>query len=233
VRSKAILFAWLTLFVGTASAGSIRVNGLCEIGNCTTPDTLASNAAMTDPFNFVYTLPDTDQFRIQGELVASDTDGLAWSLIGSQFTATFLGNSSRTASGGDVLTVDFLQNFQNYSTVEDVSEVFYGGFGGPLALSGTSSTEQGFLGSTALPLNGPFSPPPYLFSHTLSSTLSVDGRFTASFGAGSDPGAFMILSTVPVSLPVTTPEPATSGLLLVGLACASIILQPNPRSRIG
>jgi hypothetical protein len=98
MRVKPILLVWPTLFLNLAWAGSLQVNGLCEVGNCATPDTLAANATVTDPFSFVYTLPDTDRFRIQGELVASDTDGLCWSLLGSQFTATYLGNSSRTAS---------------------------------------------------------------------------------------------------------------------------------------
>jgi hypothetical protein len=218
---------WLTANSGIA--GTIAVNGTCQLGNCTDPDVLESNDTLTTPFDFLYTFSNTDQFRIQGVLDATNSGGASFSMVGSQYTATYLGNSFGTASGADTISLRFLQNFGSGISSGTFFEVLYGAFGGPVASSGTTASGQAFIGGVALPLMGPFSPQPALFSDFVSglpitglnNPMLVDVQFTASFGAGSQPGAFIILSTVPVSLPEPVPEPAT--LVYVGFGVLTII----------
>jgi hypothetical protein len=154
LRGSGFALAACALFQTLAFAGAISVNGTCELGNCAAPDTLGLTGSSSTPFNFIFTFSNTDRFQIQGTLVAT---GLT--LIGTQATMTYLGNSSGTASGQDVLTLDILQNFQGPAAPTAYLEVVYGIFGGPLASSGSSASAQLIVSGVALPLMGPFSPP--------------------------------------------------------------------------
>jgi len=198
------------LFVGSAFAGAVTVNGSCQTGNCTTPDTLASGGTVNAPFTAIFTLPNTDQFYIQGTINASDTGGTGWSLTGGRVTITYLGNTSGTPSSADVLTVDILQNVANSLKSAAAGEAVYGAFGAGFGTGSTASANY-FVNSTSLGLLGPFSPTPSpLFSKTINGTpvtglgtpVLLDERLTASFAAGSSAGAFVIFSDAPVSLPL-------------------------------
>jgi trimeric autotransporter adhesin len=206
-----------------AFAGAISVNGTCELGNCAAPDTLGLTGSSSTPFNFIFTFSNTDRFQIQGTLVAT---GLT--LIGTQATMTYLGNSSGTASGQDVLTLDILQNFQGPAAPTAYLEVVYGIFGGPLASSGSSATAQLLVSGIALPLMGPFSPPNAFSAENeastpgLGTTFLPDARVIATFGAGSGSGAFITTSTVPI-----TGNPAPT---VVSLICSPTKLNAGAAS---
>jgi len=196
-------------FVNTAFAGAVSVNGSCQMGNCTTPDTLASGGTVSTPVSVIYTLPNTDQFLIQGTINAADTGGTAWSLTGGRTTITYLGNTTGTPSSADTLTVDLLQNVQNSLTSATAAEATYGGFGTGFG-SGSSAAQSVLVNGTSLGLLGPFAPTTALFSKTISgiklsglgNPVLLDNRFTVTFAAGSSAGAFVIFSDAPVSLPL-------------------------------
>ena len=208
VLLTAILFA---SFVNTAFAGAVSVNGSCQSGNCTTPDTLASGNTVSTPVSIIYTLPNTDQFLIQGTLNASDIGGgTSWSLTAGRTTITFLGNTSGTPSSTDTLTVDYLQNVQNTAGSSGTfNEGIYGGFGGIFG-TGSTATATVLIAGTSLGILGPFSSSSPLFSKTLNggkvsglgNPTLLDVRLNVSFAAGSNAGAFVIFSDAPVSLPL-------------------------------
>jgi len=197
---RLILFplAAALFFVNAAFAGAISVNGACELGNCASPDTLGSGDSQSEPFDFIYIFGNGDQFQIQGVLSGRNTAGTEWTDAGTQFTITFLGNGGNAApSAADVFTIHLLQNFQNAGVASgNFGADIHVGFGGPIALAGSSAARQLFLGNTPQPLLGPFSPPPALFSASfsdyfisgLANPLLFDNRFAASFGAGSNRG---------------------------------------------
>jgi uncharacterized protein (TIGR03437 family) len=198
------------LFIASAFAGAVSVNGTCETGNCTTPDTLASGGTVNAPFSVIFTLPNTDQFYIAGTINASDTGGTGWSLTGGRTTITYLGNTSGTASRADTLTVDVLQNVANSLKSATAGELVYGAFGTGFG-TGSNATSTVLVNGTSLGVLGPFSPTPSpLFSKILSGVaisglgnpVLLDERLTASFAAGSSAGAFVIFSDAPVSLPL-------------------------------
>jgi hypothetical protein len=153
--------AAVLLFTAPAFAGAISVNGSCQLGNCVTPDTLAENQSISQPFNFIYTLPNGDRFQIQGILSQSNNGSNA----GTQLTVTFLGYGSGAPSGKDVLTIDLLQNFAHSQTVSSATfgDGIYGGFAGPIAPSSTAERDF-FVNNTALPPLGPFTPSTTLFA---------------------------------------------------------------------
>jgi uncharacterized protein (TIGR03437 family) len=162
---------------------------------------------LTTPIDFVYTFQNNDQYHIQGVIPAVNTGGTSWATAGNQLTATYLGNDAGTPSGLDVLTIDYLQNFQNSGVSADpFTEKVYGGFLGPLAMSGSSASVQSIIGGQKMPLLGPFSPPD-VFQSTGSASFSglgnpllFDRHFVLSFGAGSAAGASMTLDSGPVNL---------------------------------
>jgi hypothetical protein len=133
--------------------------------------------------------------------------------------------ASGTGSGTDTLVVDVLQNllYLTFPSEDNFGPPVYGAFGGPIALAGTSASQQGFANGTPLQSLGPFSPPPNLFSGSASGTVMLgldqnpllqDRRATATFGAGSEPGAYITISTVPLS---TIPEPSTGLIAVSGI----------------
>jgi hypothetical protein len=190
--------------------GALSVNGTCQVGNCTTPDTVDSDGSLPLAFNFVYTFPNSDQYQIQGGWTATDDGGSSFSMGGLQVTGTYLGNNSGTVSGADAISIDMAQNFEfTSSSAEPVSEQASGIFGGPISQAGTSASFQIFLGGLALPIIGPYTPAgpaflspasSYTFFPEQNPTL-VDYRATLIFGAGSKPGAFIINGIVPVNGP--------------------------------
>ena len=212
-----------------AFGGAISVDGLCEVGNCASPDVLSAGSSISSPFSFTYTFADTDSYQVTGTLTASDTMGSGFSLFVAGPTVTYLGNGGGTVSGADTLTIDFLQNFVVSFTAGSFSESIAGTFGGALA-SGSSAAGQDFLDGHALPLMGPFpSSAPFSESFNnvslsgLTSPLLFDARFTDVFAAGSAVGA--TINSNP-----TVPEPATAGLMLAGLT-ALIGLRERSRAR--
>jgi hypothetical protein len=198
--------ALISSFCLPAYAGTISVNGTCQVGNCTKPDTLLLTGSISEPFNFVYTLANGDMFQIQEVLAAADTAGTTFTSSGSRLTATYLGNGSGLPSGSDTLTIDLLQNLQyagNGSATFQFS--LYGGFSGPIAASGSSGSRDLLINGKALSPLGPFALQNVISASTngtnisgLTNPLLLQSRYALSFGAGSGPGAEIILSVDPV-----------------------------------
>jgi uncharacterized protein (TIGR03437 family) len=223
----AVMFA---LFTAPLFAGSISINGTCELGNCANPDTLADGRSISQSFNFIYTLANGDEFQIQGVLAESNSNG-DYINAGTQVTATFLGNGSGAPSGADALTIDLLQNFQHSDTVSSASftDTLYGGFAG--AVAPASTAERDFLvNSTALPPLGPFAFSTKLFSGSnadmviagLGNPVLFSNRYIASFGAGSGAGATILMSASPVF-----GSPAISKNGITPLFSSSNTVQPS------
>jgi uncharacterized protein (TIGR03437 family) len=202
------------LFTSAAFGEAVKVNGTCMIGNCTTPDTLNVGQTLDQPFNFTYTLANGDMYQIQGILAHQNNGGTEWSNYGAQLLVTYLGNRSGTTalSGADVVTVDFLQNFQNAGVTSAYgSYTLIGDFVGPIASPGSSVARTVFFNNAPFPTLGPVSPPPNMFSESFQdapnyvsgSLMLYDSRWTFSFGAGSGPGAGVVFGTFPQ--PTITP----------------------------
>ncbi len=214
-----------TLFIGSAFAGAISVNGTCEFGVCTPADTLSEGNSLTNPFNFIYTFANTDQYQAIGTLAATNLSNSTGyiEITAAGITLTYLGNNSGTASGSDTLVVDFLQNFQTpfgSGTGNNGFEYISGSFGGPLA-NASSVQGQGISNSgTAQAVLGPFfAPTPFSASNTnqptkVGPTTLLDFKDTILFAAGSGIGSTINVSNTP-SPATPTPEPS-AGLLMTG-----------------
>jgi hypothetical protein len=186
--------------------GAIQVNSACPLGNCVTPDTLASGNSTSGNVDFVLLLANNDRYRIATGSSATDTGGTGFSSSISGLTVVYLGNSVSGAvpSGADVITIDYLQNFFSTITSGAFSESISATFGGPIG-AGSNVQAQQFVGGNPLPVLGPF-PAPGSFSGSssgnpvsgLGNPLLFDFRVTINVAAGSGVGAG-----------VNTPEPAT------------------------
>ncbi|HMD71733.1 MAG TPA: hypothetical protein VKF41_10345 [Bryobacteraceae bacterium] len=200
------------LTASAAFAGEIVLNGTCEYGNCALPDVLGSGQTTGTLFDFTYTLANTDEYLING--------GVTWSNAGISLnfdaSVEYLGNGSGTASQTDVLTLEFLQYYDEGSMTSGVfNESYFAYFWGPIA--GTSSTTgQLSISGQSLPLLGPlhpggsadmFSPNNVLFG--LSEPLLGVWTGVYTFGAGSNAGA---------TISDEAPEPASAVFALGGLA---------------
>lgn len=172
--------------------GAVQVNGLCKVGNCVKPALVPVGGLIVNTFDFVFTLANSDRYRIQGRFHSRNTKGMATQ---APYAVTYVGNASGTTSGADVLTVDLLQNFENLATGGTLLENLHGSFGGPISQA-SSIRGTMILNDRSLPVQGPFSPPAK-FNVTLSGlTLPNLGhpvlkilRRTFTFGAGSGVGA--------------------------------------------
>ena len=198
-------FVLLLPMVGMIGAfgAAVSVNGTCQVGNCASPDQAPTGTSPTTAFNFVITLPNSDQYRIAGAINAINAPS-APRLV-SPFTATYLGNSTGTVSGADVVEIDVLQNFQLNFTLRTSTESLQGGFSGPLA-AGSNVQGQLLLSGQALPVMGPF-PAPANFSFkspsynlmALGSVVEFNVRHTFTFAAGSGVGSTIYNATAPGS----------------------------------
>jgi len=206
-----MLRIWFVLAAASAFGAAISVNGICHVGNCSSPDVAATGSSPATAFNFIVTLPNSDQYRISGSAAApNSTTGID---IQAPFTVTYLGNSTSTSSGADVLTLDILQNYQFTGTSFKFFENAVGGFSGPIA-AGSSLQGQLSVGGQALPLQGPFLAPANFSVSSGSITLSglatplaFDLRRTITFAGGSGVGATVYNGTTPSSGATTSGDP--------------------------
>jgi hypothetical protein len=155
------------------------------------------------PFSFIYTFADTDQYSVMGTYSASGTaPSISFSAV-----ATYLGNSTHTASSADVLSVDLLEDFSytgstsgTYTETATLSQTNVGG--------GSSVTAQLFFGGTGIGLLGPFTgmgSQVYTKSATLTppNPALADFNYTFTLAAGS---------------PAATPEPGSLTFLGIGVS---------------
>jgi hypothetical protein len=220
IASRRLILSLLgvtTLCVGTAFAGAISANGTCELGNCTTPDSLPAGQTTIAPFNFTYTFANTDQYSVSGAFAAAYKTS---TVIAEDVTVSYLGNSSSTASGADTLVLDFLQNFattgfppsENNTGFESMNGTMSGPLGAGTSIQGQYFTNNG----TGMAVMGPFSTASFSSSFTdqpysFGPTTLVEFTDTFAFGAGTGVGGQINVLTPNVS---TIPEP--SSLLLLG-----------------
>lgn len=209
-----------------SQASAVLINSTCELGNCANPTSLTMGNSTSDPFDFTYTLANSDTYHLAGNVSAVFNTNFGFALSVSDFVATYEGNSMGTASGNDVLASQYLVNLV-YPTsgsgtgtggFESVDGVFGPGLG-----DASSATAQFSIGSSSLPVMGPFTPPPADFADSVSNqpfsfTKGVpnllDYRYTLTFGEGSTVGSSIGIN--PTSPPPTSPVPEPSSLLLLG-----------------
>jgi uncharacterized protein (TIGR03437 family) len=195
----------LALLIATATAfgAAVSVDGVCQVGNCASPDVVSSGNSPSTAFNFVITLPNTDQYRIAGSVnpsTGSNTVG-----ISSPFTVAYLGNATSTASGADVITLDVLQNFNLSFPFRMSTESAQGGFAGAIG-SGSSVSIQLVISGQALPVVGPFvAPANFSFQsqayplNPVTNPVQFDVHHTFTFAAGSQIGATIYNALTPGS----------------------------------
>jgi hypothetical protein len=214
---SSLLLGSFTLLAGCSGfATTITLNGTCEVGNCTHPGVLGAGQTISGTASFPYTFADTDRYQIVVVFAASDTGGDSFSIT-TEGLATYEGNNFGTASGTDVLTIDFSQDYQSLITSGTFYESMSGTFGGELG-AGSNATFQLFQGGNPMPLLGPFFPPnPFSASVSnfpvsgLHNPLNTTAVFTETFASGSAVGADMNLGGV------RTPEPCSVLLLATAL----------------
>ena len=205
-------------------AGTIDVNNSCLAGPCSSPDVLNYGQSVSDPFSFVYTLANTDQYQVSGVLASQNTStpngGGAFLTNAANVNLTYLGNSSGTASRADTLVVDLNQEFQSAATGYGLggSEAVGGNFGGLLSDTTTVSSVLLSENGTSMQTMGPFSPPVSFFESLdnqlyldSSPTTLVDYKDSILIGSGSGVGASVTINDAPFASSV--PEPATGPLL--------------------
>ena len=132
-----LLLGSLTLVIGpTVFATTITLNGTCEGGNCAHPGILLVGQTTSGTATFTYTFADTDRYDIAVVFAASDSGGTNFS-ISTAGLATYEGNEYGTASGTDVLAIDFSQYYQSFITSGTFHENIFGTFGSTLGKAAT------------------------------------------------------------------------------------------------
>ena len=219
LRSSYFVAAFL-LSAAVAKPAAITLNGTCELGNCSSVDSV-SNGQSVGPanFNFNYSFADGDIYNLSGTYSASYST-INGSSIGLGLSATYTGSSPSV--GNDVLTFDLLQNYFDNSagsfdgTYHETAPVTLSGNVG----AGSTVTAQLSYDGQGIGLLGPYGPGTNLGQQSAYLTgldgnyLDADFNFTFHFLAGTQPGAGG-------TSPAPTPEPAL--LLPLGAGFLALI----------
>jgi hypothetical protein len=230
-----LLVAVIFMVPCIVEGAALSVNGICEVGDCASPDVLSVGGSASFDVSFVYTFANGDEYRIYGGFTASEpvlNETLFNEL--SVNGVTYIGNSTGGAvpSGTDTLLIDQLQGY----TINYTSNTFFNAgpgytsppMGGGIA-AGSSYEQQSFYEGQGLPALGPYTVPgtPEAFSGTtlsgLENPLMFDLHFTETFEAGSPVGSF-IGSPIP-----EIPEP--SGMVFVLAGGLLLVFRYKMRSR--
>ena len=229
-RFSALSITTLALcFSSLAFPAAITVNSTCEVGNCSSVDSVSSGQSVGPAnFNFNYVFANGDIYNLAGTYSASyGNDGSA---IVINFSAIYTGATASV--GNDVLTFDILQNYFDNSPgtfdgtyTENVPVTLGTNVG-----AGSNITAQLFYDGKGVGLVGPFGVGTNYASKSANLTgltgdyLDADFNFTFDFMAGSQPGSGGTVSS-------TTPEPAQ--LLPFGgsLLLAALLLSHQSRKR--
>ncbi|MFZ0007074.1 MAG: PEP-CTERM sorting domain-containing protein [Steroidobacteraceae bacterium] len=197
---------------------------------CTTPSTLTDLQTSFTTFNYVFTLPDHDNFLIYGST--------GWENYGSRqfgfydnIGAQYLGNAmtGSVPSQAETIRVDDSQfvnlDGSNGGTFNESDTIY---FNGPIG-AGSQATAYTSVDGQPLPTMT-FSPSSGSQSYSnvplsgLTEPFLIDWTQTFSFAAGSQPGAAITFNPVP--------EPGSFSLaLLVALGLAGNLVLRNRRSK--
>lgn len=220
VRLSLIGLAFLVPTLGlNADTLGVVVNGTCAAGSCPAA-VIPLNSSDTLSVDYTLTLADGDMYLIDGSFGDSNGNGGSFS-TNHLFQVTYEGNATGGPSAADTITVEAYYLFQ--ATVGSVtfSRDLIGAFGPTIASSSSaSSCVDGVLGCF-----GPLTPPgsfDQADSFVLDSsngTLLFDPAFISNFGAGSAVDSYIVwgqTEELPPP-PPTTPEPASMGVLALGL----------------
>jgi hypothetical protein len=208
----------------TCISGSVSVP-------CTAPSTLTDLQTSFTTFNYVFTLPDHDNFLIYGNTGwenAGSGDFDFYANIGAQY----LGNAvtGNVPSQAETIRVDDSQSINldgsNEGTFNEGAQIY---FNGPIG-AGSQATAYLSLDGQPLPTMT-YSPSTGYLSNSnvflsgLTEPILADWTQTFSFAAGSQPGAAITFAPVP--------EPGSFSLtLLVALGLAGNLVLRNRRSKI-
>lgn len=207
---------------------AVVLDGSCQAGNCSSPDTLNVGGSTGANLATIYTFANGDQYYVSGFYGASYGGDGSLSIAGDP-SAQYIGNlgNKTAASQSDVLTFSFLQIFNYTSGSLDgfYANQFVSATAGPIAASSTYTAALYYdgesVGSTTVGTgySGPVldqacfgdsticSPYGYPTLPALTNPLLADEVVTLFFGAGSGVGA--IIAT-------DTPEPGSIALLSLG-----------------
>ena len=220
MRRSFVSLACLFVLAATLEASyiGVAVNGTCEAGSCppqefpfSTTDVLSVDSTLT--------LPDGDTYLIDGSFTASNNgngDSVSNSYL---FQVTYEGSVTGGTSAADTVAVEAEFAFHTTLGTGNFHENLVGAFAP--AIAGSSSASSCVNG--VLDCIGPVSPPGSFdlpgVDFTLTSAagaFTMDLGFTSSFGAGSPVGSYIVYGQT-TALPPPTPEPASLGLLALGL----------------
>ena len=217
----------LMLASALSFGGAIQANGVCQVGTCATPGTLAIGSSTTITATFDFTFPNTDQYSITEIFPIMNTTGAPGfaSLTGPDLiTVTFLGNVLGGTSASDTLRIDVLEDLVSATEAVSGSGLSFPLFGTFSGTLGSGTSVQGFFSDGPFTSNSvsltPSLPsgaaPAETFSGTISNPALYDAVGTFTFGAGSVSGASITVTDV-------APEPASASLLGIGIAGLCLI----------
>ena len=230
-----------------AWGAALSVNGNCQAGSCASPDTVMSGGSRSTAFNFVIVLPNSDQYRIYGDINSSAGSAAdpTFSII-SPFTVTYIGNAAGRLPPPTSSTWMFCRISSSPSRCANPPESAQGAFGGALG-AGSSVQVQLLIGGQALPVMGPF-PAPASFSfksqsyslNPLSNTAEFDVHHIFTFrpwigrasiynaNASTTPGS-MAGSTVPTACDESSSD--QSGCAIIACDGREQLADLSPRAR--
>jgi len=201
----------------SASNIGVAVNGTCEAGSCPGMP-IPFSSTDTLPVDFVFTLPNGDSYLIDGSFTATNNSNGAGFSASHLFQVTYEGNPGGAPSAADTINVGQLDAFQTTVSSVVFNRDLIGGFAPTIATSSSaSSCVNGTLGCLG-PANPPgsFNLPTSFPLNSSGGVFLFDPTFTNNFGAGSPVGSYIVWGQT-TALPSPAPEPASLGLLALGL----------------
>jgi hypothetical protein len=218
MRSAVVCLVFFAL-AGALNASSIGVfvNGTCEAGSCPAA-TIPFNSTDTVSVDFTLTLSDGDMYLVDGSFTGTNNSNGGGFATNHQFQVTYEGNATGAASAADTVTLEADYLFQTTVGSVTFDRALLGAFGPSIAASSSASScvdvSLGCLGPVTPP--GSFDPATSFSLNSASGAFVFDAAFTNNFGAGSPVGSYIVWGqTTAISAP--TPEPASLGLLALGL----------------